>query len=270
MPLAATLSVPPVSQTQQHPFSPRESSTQLRRAYQATDELQRVDLVLRYAAPPSPVLTRVCLDAFLELARLGFFADGGLHAGAASARLIDDEITGSASIETCALELASVSPRGFDWLVRALRGVGAWVAGCTTVGDAGEAGIPAARRPANSIVPAPFGVASRRAGRGFYIRAELDRPVTDEDEIRFRELVTGCRRFALALPSREGHAHSRFTIAPSFERGGTVLGCAGREQDVASTELEQPVVRRSRSKILRPAKRSPPFRPAMPRTSPPR
>lgn len=240
MSLATPLAAPSVSQTQQNAFSLRESSTHLRRAYLATDEVQRVDLVLRYAAPPSPVLTRVCLDAFLELAGLGFFADGGLRAGAAAARLVDDEITGSACIETCTLELASVSPRGFDWLVGALRNVGAWVAGCTTVGDVGEPSAAFARRPANSIVPAPFGVVSRRAGRGFYIRAELDRLATDEDEIRFRELVTGCRRFALALPSREGHAHSRFTVSPSFERGGTVLGCAGREQDVASAELEGP------------------------------
>ena len=236
MPLVVANVAPQVSPASQHPFSPRESSTQLRRAYQATEALQQVDLVLRYAAPPSPVLTRLCLDAFLELASLGFFADGGLSAGKASARLIDD-VSGSASIETCTLELASVSPRGFDWLVQALRGVGAWVAGCTTVGDPN---VSAFRGPANSIAPAPFGVSTRRAGRGFYLRAELDRLATDEDEARFRELFTGCRRFALALPSREGHAHNHFTISPSFERGGTVLGVAGREQDVASSEIEGP------------------------------
>lgn len=219
------------------PLLVRESSTQLRRAYQATEALQRVDLVLRYAAPPSALLTRVCLDAFVELAGLGFFADSGLSADAASATLVDDEVQGSASIETCALDLSNVSPRGFDWLAQALRNVGAWVFGITAVGDPD---VLAVHRPANSIAPAPFGVATRRSGRGFYVRVELDRPVTDDDEAAFRTLVTGFRRYALALPSREGHAHCHFTVSPSFERGSTVLGVAGGLQDASSSEIEGP------------------------------
>lgn len=216
----------------------RKMAAHAPRSYYPTATEQIVDLVMRYTTPLARSHARSCLDTFVLLANAGFFSEGRRAPGEAGAELThtsDGGAAGVSSMDAWALGLRSVGVRGLKWLLGALNEAGARVEYTSVVVPDAASEIEISPNIRSSF---GFVVASTRPRSGYYIRLALNEPADDAQEASFQALVRLWTALALGLPSRDGHARSTVTTKPSFERGGHLLGAAGRELDVLRGDAE--------------------------------
>lgn len=209
-------------------------------SYFPTASPQIVELVVRYLTPLARVHARGCFDTFVALTSAGFFSDtvdGPAGAAGGSAEIVD-ELEGNAegplAMGAWHLSVRAVEAGGLIWLRGALAEAGAPVEHCGVV-------IP--DRPTmaagQTVVPkCAFPVFMRRPVAGYYLRLALNEPADDDQERSFHALVGLWTALVLGLPSRDGHGRSSVTTRPSFERGGFLLGAAGRDLDVLRADAE--------------------------------